>query len=359
MSDAPHVLIVDDKQSAHDTLESLLLREDYRLSYAFSGPEALEAFSELTPDVMLLDVMMPGMDGFETCRRIKADPATRHVPVILVTALDTAEDLAQGFEAGADDFLHKPVNGIELRARVRSMLRIKKQYDELQSTIRLREELSGMLVHDIRKPLSRILALSEVMTMRTPPGERPETEPAQIRSEVLELNALLQDMLTLTHIESHHLRLNRTSQPVKDVLVQAIGDVQAVATFRSVNIRVGLPAVDVQADIDADVMRTVFESLLVYAVRSAPMRGDVDVRLVGDTEGASSFVLTIADHGATLDEKLRKRLFDNSRGADAPSEGLAHLAVGLSFCRSAVREHGGQLTAEANAPSGTVFRLSV
>jgi DNA-binding response OmpR family regulator len=126
------ILIVDDTAAARETLEELLIAPDYQLAFASNGYEALVKATELMPDLILLDVMMPGLDGFEVCRRLKAEEKYRHIPIILVTALDTKEELAHGLDAGADDFVSKPVNKLELRARVRSMLRLKSQYDALE-----------------------------------------------------------------------------------------------------------------------------------------------------------------------------------------------------------------------------------
>ena len=293
----PHILIVDDKQSAHDTLESLLLRDGYRLSFTFSGPEALEKIDDLLPDVVLLDVMMPGMDGFEVCSRLKSHPARRHLPVILVTALDTTEDLARGFEAGADDFLQKPLNGVELRARVRSMLRIKTQYDELQAALRLRRDLSGILVNDIRGPLSRILALSEVLILHAPPGEAPREETSQIRAEVLNLNALLHDMLALTQLEDHQLRLTREHTDINELLVRAVKEAEVLSTSRSISLRVGLPQTPVESEVDEPLVRRVLETLLMHVTRSAPPRNVIDVVLERWSESGQGFRVTITDTG--------------------------------------------------------------
>ena len=127
------ILIVDDEKIGRDTLEALLYNQGYHLIFARDGSEALSMVAQFEPDVILLDVMMPHLDGFEVCRRLKADPQWRFIPVILVTALDGEEDLLTGIEAGADDFLSKPINGLKLRARIRSMLRLKQQFNELKA----------------------------------------------------------------------------------------------------------------------------------------------------------------------------------------------------------------------------------
>jgi two-component system cell cycle response regulator len=118
------VLIVDDEAAGRDTLQALLLAEGYNLAFAGNGAEALAKAAELTPDLVLLDVMMPGMNGFEVCRRLRADPLLAEVPVVLVTALDDHDSRLQGIEAGADDFVSKPFNRAELRARVRTITRL-------------------------------------------------------------------------------------------------------------------------------------------------------------------------------------------------------------------------------------------
>ncbi|NIJ40046.1 two-component system cell cycle response regulator [Parvibaculum indicum] len=126
------ILIVDDIPANLKLLDAKLTGEYFEVFAASSGPEALEAVKECQPDIILLDVMMPGMDGFEVCRRLKSSSETEHIPVIMVTALDQPKDRVQGLEAGADDFLTKPVNDLALFARVRSLVRLKMVTDELR-----------------------------------------------------------------------------------------------------------------------------------------------------------------------------------------------------------------------------------
>jgi len=126
------LLLVDDRPENFDVVQVLLHGEGYELNYAASGRRALDRLAYYTPDVILLDAMMPDLDGLETCRQIKANPQWRSIPIIMVTALSSKEDLARCLEAGADDFISKPVDKVELRARVRSMVRLSAQYFEIQ-----------------------------------------------------------------------------------------------------------------------------------------------------------------------------------------------------------------------------------
>jgi putative two-component system response regulator len=127
------ILVVEDSDANARLLERLLTRDGYRVQFAHDGVEALEAVNRDSPDLVLMDVMMPALDGFETCRRLKGQPATRLIPVVLVTALQDRGDRIRGLEVGADDFVTKPVHAAELTARVRSLVRIKRYTDDLDT----------------------------------------------------------------------------------------------------------------------------------------------------------------------------------------------------------------------------------
>jgi diguanylate cyclase len=157
------ILVVDDEPTNFDAIEILLVQANYHLIYVDNGYGALSYLAEHQPDAVLLDVMMPGVDGIEVCRQIKANPIWKHIPVIMVTALNTKEDLAECLEAGADDYISKPVNGIELRSRIRSMLRLEKQYKDIQSLYQQLQqanhnlaELNGILEERVRQRTAQL-----------------------------------------------------------------------------------------------------------------------------------------------------------------------------------------------------------
>ena len=145
------ILIVDDEPDNFDVIEALLPSESYKLHYANCGEDALSGLDKFNPDVILLDVMMPGIDGLEVCRRLKLMSQWQAVPIIMVTALASKEDLARCLAAGADDFVNKPVNGLELRARVNSMVRIKKQHDRIQSFSKLQRNNIHSLANNLNE----------------------------------------------------------------------------------------------------------------------------------------------------------------------------------------------------------------
>src|SRR3954470_10379781 len=145
------ILVVDDIEANVRLLEAKLSAEYYEVLTASDGPTALAMAVAEKPDIILLDVMMPGMDGFQVCRRLKDDPETRHIPVVLVTALDGRADRVTGLEAGADEFLTKPIDDVLLFARVRSLVRLKTVIDELRD-----REASGRRVGVIAGAHSRM-----------------------------------------------------------------------------------------------------------------------------------------------------------------------------------------------------------
>ncbi len=159
MDKKPKILIVDDEPTGREALEDLLFTQGYNLAFAGDGPETLAKVPEFTPDVILLDVLMPGMDGFEVCQYLKADERWRHIPIILITALDSKKDMVRGLDAGADDFLSKPISALELRARMRLMLRIKGQYDALQQR---QQELQASL-RELRQVSARNQTILDVL----------------------------------------------------------------------------------------------------------------------------------------------------------------------------------------------------
>ncbi len=146
------ILVVDDIPDNFDVIEALLDSGDYTLYYASCGQDALESLDRFAPDLILLDVMMPVMDGFEVCQRIKAMPQWQSVPIIMVTALSGKENLSRCLAAGADDFICKPIEVIELQARVKSMLRIKKQHDRIQSLSKLQRNN----IHSLENSLNEL-----------------------------------------------------------------------------------------------------------------------------------------------------------------------------------------------------------
>ncbi|AFZ46365.1 response regulator receiver sensor signal transduction histidine kinase [Cyanobacterium stanieri PCC 7202] len=161
------ILVVDDEPDNFDVIETFLSEENYNLHYAFNGYDGIACLEDVQPDLILLDVMMPELDGIEVCRQIKDRPKWKSIPIIMVTALNSKEDLSHCLKSGADDFIGKPVNSVELKARVKSMLRIKAQYDQISGFSVLQRNTINILAENIRQ-LTGNIAISLSHELNTP-----------------------------------------------------------------------------------------------------------------------------------------------------------------------------------------------
>ncbi|MEM7332295.1 MAG: response regulator [Chloroflexota bacterium] len=365
MRTAPQLLIVDDEPSARQTMEMLLLKEAYDLHFATNGPEALDLLETVEADVILLDVMMPGMDGFEVCRRLKQHPTWQHIPIILVTALDTKQDLATGLDSGADDFLHKPFNGLELRARVRSMLRIKQRHDELEAALRLREDLSNMIVHDIRSPLSSIMIYCDLAEAFLP--DNIPNHVATIRNETERLNAFLTDMLMMAKMEHGRIMLTRTSENMVKLLKESAKSYEAMAKFKRINFELNIPETAYYAHIDVNLWRRVFDNLLSNALKFSPSGGHVLVRVnIENADMQGDFVtdekricIHIIDEGPGIPPEHLETIFDKFKIVSSGRRDIAQVGLGLAFCKMVVDAHHGQIFVKPNTPRGSIFTVQL
>lgn len=355
----PTLLIVDDDPIARDTLEALLFRENYRLVLSASGQQALSRLDELMPDIILLDIMMPGMNGFEVCRRIKSNARWRNIPIILITALDSPKDLARGFEAGADDFLHKPVNVLELKARLRSMLRLKKQYDTLEDILRLREQMSNMIVHDMRTPLSSILLLGALLKESlTTPQDLAYTE--KLLNSARRLKSFVDDLLLMAKTQEHQLVLNRSAVDVNQLVLTVRESHDAIAQSKGINLDVDLPAEPQVALLDETLFQRVLDNLVSNALKFSPEGNSVIIRVTCETELPTLHTrITVLDQGSGIAPEYCEQIFERLQADRLKESGSSQTGLGLAFCKMVVQAHGGHISVQANEPQGCAFIVEI
>jgi signal transduction histidine kinase len=360
----PTILIVDDEVNARRTLEMLLLPEGYNLLFAEGGSRALAMLQEIEPDTILLDVMMPGMDGFEVCRRIKGSDHWQHIPIILATALDSKADLTRGLQAGADDFVSKPVNGLELRARVRSMLRIKKRHDDLQDTMHLRSELANMIMHDIRNPLTNIEIYCDLI-------EREIQSAAglkylqTIRHESSRLASFVTDMLLTAKMEQHRLVLDYSLVDLNELLHAIYQHHKLLAESRTINLELALPSQTQQIALDVELWKRIFDNLLSNAFKFSPSGGKVTLKAhysesapaTGNKQPAVR--VEIADEGPGIPQEYHERVFNRYHLAAFGRRDVTQVGLGLAFCKLVMDAHGGRIWVEDNQPHGAVFIMEL
>jgi signal transduction histidine kinase len=363
MDKKPQILIVDDEPYARQAIEMLLMKESYELFFAEDAHEALAQLDDEIPDVILSDVMMPNMDGFELCQRIKRNPKWNHVPIILVTALDSKQDLARGLEAGADDFLHKPINGLELRARVRSMLRIKLRHDELQAALQMRQDLANMIVHDIRSPLSTILIYCDLLEAELD-GNVQTLE--TIRGEANRLSSFLTDMLMMAKMEHGRLMLSQSPVDINELAMAVRDSYQPMARLKEIDLDLDLPEESSKLSLDANLWRRVLDNLVSNAVKFSPTGGKITLRVRYDGPGPSGsngssphLNLQVIDEGPGIAAEHFETIFDKFKIVATGRRDVKQVGLGLAFCKMVVEAHNGRISVAANEPRGSIFTVEV
>lgn len=357
------LLIVDDEPTARDTLEGLLMKEDYELLFAESGREALNHLQERLVDVILLDVMMPEMDGFELCWYIKRQEQWRHIPIILVTALDSKEDLVRGLDAGADEFISKPVMGLELRARVRSMLRIKEQYDELQAALTMREELSKMLVQDMRPPLANIVLGIDVIRRVWNFTESTQHRIDRIYYDAHRLNSFIDDLLLLAKMKSDRLMLNYSEVDIVPFVEHVLQNHQSFSRSKNVSIKTALPEHSSRIiHIDKNLFHRLLDNLIANALEYSQANSSIAIKVeIFDPDKIDEIAtrIQVADNGESIPKVDHYRIFEEFQVAPLKQKGISRASIGLAFCKMVAKAHGGTIYLQNNEPEGCIFTVEI
>ncbi|MGA1264458.1 MAG: hybrid sensor histidine kinase/response regulator [Prochlorothrix sp.] len=350
------VLVIDDEPDNFDVVEALLYEENYDLHYASSGENIFARFARVDPDVLLLDVMMPDVDGLALCHQIRNNAQWRNLPIIMVTALTNKEDLAACLEAGADDFISKPVNKTELKARINSILRIKAQYDDLQALLRLQEDMMHMVVHDLRNPLTVVALAAGMLQLPNLKPEMRHQKVEQITLSVQRLQSLIDSILLMAKLQAGKLTLDYTAIDLQDYCANTIEEFQAIAQEYSVSLRLDFDeaSVPLTLALDKTLFRRILDNLIANALKFSPQNGTVTLRVYGDDQGST--FLAIQDEGPGVDPKLQDQIFERYEIGSAVQH-VAQLGLGLAFCKMAIEAHGGTITVANNQTQGSTFTV--
>jgi len=362
------VLVVDDMPANVRLLSGILKIAGYEVVTAPGGAEALAALGDAAPDVVLLDVMMPDMDGFEVCRRIKAAPETAYLPVVMVTALHESADRVRALEAGADDFLTKPVDEVEVVARVQSLVRVKRQrddleraYAELRRAESLRDSLAAMLVHDLRTPLTAIIGPLEMLTGDLTPllDETQKEFLTMCTRSAHRLLSLVNDLLDVSKMESGEMNLHPTGTKPADLINDAAEQLAPLAHESNIDlIREIAPSLPtLQAD--ADLLIRVLVNLLGNALKFTPSGGTITASVRSEKD-ERAVTFAIQDTGEGIPEEDFERIFEKFGQVEGRQAGRKmSTGLGLTFCKMAVEAHGGRIWMESTLGRGSTFSFNI
>ncbi len=354
------IAIVDDERSMRMQLESLLSSDGYELTSFDSGTALLEQLSTFNPDLLILDLMMPEIDGFEVCRQVKAKPQFQHIPIILVTVLDASKALVKGLEAGADDFIQKPVSRLELRARVRSMLRIKKQYEELEAMLQMREELSNMVVHDMSSSIVSVQLNATLMREKVVDEEQ-RNHLDMILMAANRLDEFINDMLMTAKMEQSKLRIHPSVTHIQQLILDAEKHFKIIAQSKGIELELILPTMQLNMELDANLFRRVLANLLSNALQYSPEGTTVTVKLeiLPPDQKGHHLRLQVIDQGPGIPDAYRKRIFEKFEVVELKKKGVAQIGLGLTFCKLVVDAHCGKIYVAPNDPNGSKFIVEI
>ncbi len=353
------ILVVDDEPVSQTIAEGKLLPDGYTLFFAENGADALAKLPDCRPHVILMDVMMPEMDGFTACRQIKSDPQWHSIPVIMVTALDDRDTLQQGFEAGANDFVSKAASAIELRARVRSMVKIKEQFDSLAQLLTLREDMANMMVHDMRNPLTSMIGYSQLLERLSLSEEQVKDIAQKIVSEGQRLNRFIDDMLLMAKMEENELQLNPTETDIVALVHTTIKHLHVSASAKNIALEFTPPPQPPVVPVDTNLFQRVLDNLVSNAIKYSPQDTTVHITVAPVSDGSHTARITIADEGPGISDEQKQTIFKKFDTGAISGNKVLQIGLGLAFSKMVVEAHHGTLTVTDNQPTGAIFVIEV
>lgn len=367
---APVILLIDDNLNNLKVLQLGLSRNGYDVFSASSGAAALEFIQTTLPNIILLDVVMPGMNGFEVCSRLKAAPRTCDIPVIFVSSLDDMIDRVHGLEIGGVDYIAKPFELQDVLARVRIHLTLQQQKREIEERREkdlayfnrineIKQDLINQVTHDLKSPISSIFfSLELVRRHGRVDDDKGKMYLNRIAASSNQMRKLVADLLDVVKLETgYSLQLQTTRLvPFINSLIEAL---LPDAEHKSIELRLDLQAIDPDSTVewDQEQMRRVFNNLLTNALKYTDVGGKVTVTVA---QTNTEWLITIADTGIGIPEEALPRLFDRffrvQNTDDNPVEGTG---LGLYIVKSVVEQHGGRVRAESEYGRGSKFFVTL
>lgn len=359
------VLVVDDDDISRTLLTNLLETNCFRVRGASNGEEALGLAAEATFDTVLLDVVMPGIDGIEVCRRLKSDPRTAHVPVILVTSISERDARLGGMNAGADEFVTKPYDPEEVVLRVRNATRTKRLYDQVRENLarledleELRDNMTNMIVHDMRNPLSVVTMSLDFLDKRAAASIKDEDRKkfvSMARQSAFYLANMVGSMLDICKLESGTLKLDRKPNGIGRLIEEAVQYAGLPQTGAPVH--AGKPDPEIEIACDAELVRRVIINLIGNAKKFTPEHGSIRINVAKTSD---SVRISVADTGLGIPKEHHERIFQKFVQVESTGQiQRRSTGLGLTFCKLAVEAHGGTIGVESQVGVGSTFTFSL
>lgn len=360
------ILIVDDVMSNVLLLKVLLTNEKFAIATASNGRQALEQVEKENPDLVLLDVMMPDMSGFEVAQHLKSNPNTADIPIIFLTALNSTADIVKGFQVGANDFISKPFNKEELIIRVTHQISlvaakrlILSKTEELQRTIAGRDKLYSVIAHDLRSLMGSIKMVLNMLILNLP-SEKIGTEMYELltmaNQTTEDVFSLLDNLLKWTKSQIGKLNVVYQDVDLVEVTDGVIEIFSMVASLKKIRIREMKPE-KMMVNADIDMLKTVVRNLLSNAIKFSKENSEVLVKME-EVDGMA--VVSVQDYGCGISEEGQKKLLHtDTHFSTFGTNNEEGSGLGLLLCKDFVVKNGGKLWFTSKEGEGSIFSFSI
>ena len=360
------ILIFDDVMSNVLLLKVLLTNEKFAIATASNGRQALEQVEKENPDLVLLDVMMPDMSGFEVAQHLKSNPNTADIPIIFLTALNSTADIVKGFQVGANDFISKPFNKEELIIRVTHQISlvaakrlILSKTEELQRTIAGRDKLYSVIAHDLRSPMGSIKMVLNMLILNLP-SEKIGAEMYELltmaNQTMEDVFSLLDNLLKWTKSQIGKLNVVYQDVDLVEVTDGVIEIFSMVASLKKIRIREMKPE-KMMVNADIDMLKTVVRNLLSNAIKFSKENSEVLVKME-EVDGMA--VVSVQDYGCGISEEGQKKLLHtDTHFSTFGTNNEEGSGLGLLLCKDFVVKNGGKLWFTSKEGEGSIFSFSI
>ena len=364
------ILIVEDNQENIDLLVYFLRPQGYQLIITKDGQSGLDKVSEVNPDIILLDIMLPKLDGFTVCEKLKKDSVTKYIPIIMITALKELKDKLRALEAGADDFISKPFENVELLSRVKSLLRLKEYHDELEkknqelakkneSLIgidKFKEELTNLIVHDMKNPLFVIQGNIQMMSLglESQPSDYLKKYTARIERSSQQLLRMIVNLLDISRIQEGTIVLNKDIGDLNKIIKENVDRIKEYPENEKKLISTDLDASISNMIFDRSIMERVAENMVNFSVNNIVDGGKVTITTKKVKDGKIHFIMH--DNGTQIPKKFHDKIFEKFSQVEIKDDGYrVARGLGLIFCKMAIEAHKGRMWLDMKNTVGNRF----
>lgn len=352
------ILVVDDQPANIQVVGAALGRLGHEIIPASDGPTALRRLALRPPDLILLDLLMPEMDGCEVCRRIRANPEWKDIPVIFLSAADDKDFIVRALESGGVDYITKPFNQAELISRVRTQLALKSASDRLKQLAEDKDELLGILAHDLKNHLGGMQMSAQLLGERVAKAGNPDARIAQLAENIAhssgQLLAFVKEFLANANAD-HGISIKPATFNLSDAATATIQQYQEAARRKQIAIEANLPGEGTAVRADVSAVNQVLDNLLSNALKFSPPGKRIFIAV---TSAPSHVECCIQDQGPGFTPEDMAHMFRRyTRLSARPTGGEPSTGLGLSIVRKLVCAMDGELTCDSISGQGATFKV--